>query len=298
MKDRSCGDREQQMLQGTSLSKGEERISQPLLIVVLGTNDVASAVAYRLFRLGHAVVLAEEPAPTATRRGMAFADAVFDGTAELEGVRAQRVESLAEVKELLATRAAIPVLVGWSPCDLAGSLQPDILIDARMRKRAQPEPLRGLAPLTIGLGPGFAAGEQVDLAIETAWGEDLGRVITSGATRRLEGEPREIAGHARDRYVYAPVAGVFETTRQIGELVEAGEPLARIGETILCAPLSGAIRGLTHTGVPVKVGTKVIEIDPRGAAAQVRGIGERPARIAEGVLNAIRMWNFQKREAI
>ena len=271
-------------------SVSEGRAARALVVVVLGTNDVASAVAHRLFSAGHAVVLAEGPAPTVTRRGMAFADAVFDGEAELAGLQARRVESVAEAEALLASRAAIPVLVGWSPLDLAGSLRPDALVDARMRKRARPETLRGLAPLTVGLGPGFAAGEQVDLAVETAWGEDLGRVITSGSTRPLEGEPREIAGHARDRYVYAPVAGVFETTRQIGELVEAGEPLARIGEAVLRAPLGGAVRGLTRSGVPVSAGTKVIEIDPRGAAGQVYGIGERPARIAEGVLAAIREW--------
>jgi hypothetical protein len=40
--------------------------------------------------------------------------------------------------------------------------------------------------------------------------------------------------------------------------------------------------------VPVTVRTKVIEIDPRGAAAEVRGISERPRRIADGVLAAIR----------
>ena len=34
-------------------------------------------------------------------------------------------------------------------------------------------------------------------------------------------------------------------------------------------------------------GTKVIEIDPRGYPALVRGIGGRPARIADGVLQAI-----------
>lgn len=264
-----------------------------MLVVVLGSNDVASAVAHLLFTAGHAVVLAEGPAPTVTRRGMAFADAVFDGEAELAGLRAQRVESVAETEALLASRAALPVLVGWSPRDLAEALRPDALVDARMRKRAQPEALRGLAPLTVGLGPGFVAGEQVDLAVETAWGDDLGRVVTSGSTRPLEGEPREIAGHARDRYVYAPVAGVFETARRIGELVEAGEPLARIGGVALCAPLSGAIRGLTRSGVSVDAGTKVIEIDPRGEAGQVYGIGERPARIAEGVLAAIQAWRAE-----
>jgi hypothetical protein len=40
--------------------------------------------------------------------------------------------------------------------------------------------------------------------------------------------------------------------------------------------------------VPLK--TKVIEIDPRIENAQVTGIAERPARIAQGVLQAVQDW--------
>jgi len=62
-------------------------------VLVLGVNDVASAVAHRLWSDGYAVVLISEPQPVVTRRGMAFADAVFDGEAELKGVVARRVEA-------------------------------------------------------------------------------------------------------------------------------------------------------------------------------------------------------------
>jgi xanthine dehydrogenase accessory factor len=70
--------------------------------------------------------------------------------------------------------------------------------------------------------------------------------------------------------------------------VRAGAELARIGDLVLRAPLAGRLRGLTHTGVTVEHGTKVIEIDPRGEDADIFGIGERPRRIAEGVLAALR----------
>ena len=39
-------------------------------------------------RGGYSVVLHDDPKPPSTRRGMAFADAIFDGQAVLEGVRA------------------------------------------------------------------------------------------------------------------------------------------------------------------------------------------------------------------
>jgi predicted deacylase len=47
----------------------------------------------------------------------------------------------------------------------------------------------------------------------------------------------------RDRYVYAPVAGVFSTALEIGMRVAAGEVVATIGDAELTAPLSGRLRG-------------------------------------------------------
>jgi xanthine dehydrogenase accessory factor len=47
------------------------------------------------------------------------------------------------------------------------------------------------------------------------------------------------------------------------------------------------IRGLTRNGVEVALRTKVIEVDPRGDPAAAFGLGERPRRIAEGVLKAL-----------
>jgi xanthine dehydrogenase accessory factor len=66
--------------------------------------------------------------------------------------------------------------------------------------------------------------------------------------------------------------------------------VARIGAVKLTAPVTGVLRGLTRDGVPVHLGTKVIEVDPRGESNLVMGIGERPARIADGVYQAVEAW--------
>jgi xanthine dehydrogenase accessory factor len=262
--------------------------SGALTVVVRGIGDVGSAIAHRLFVAGYALVIHDEPMPTTTRRGMAFADAVFDGSAILETVHAVRAHDLARVNEALAHHHAIPVYVrDLGP--LLAAVHPDILVDARMRKHAEAEVQRGLAHLTIGLGPSLVAGRHADVLVETSW-EHLGAVIVDGASLPLAGEPRELGGHARDRYVYAPVDGIFRTRARIGDVVREGQVIAEIGAMALTAPLEGILRGLTHDGVPVTVRTKVIEVDPRGSDAEVRGIGERPRRIAEGVLKAIRAW--------
>ncbi len=253
-------------------------------VLVRGSGDVGSAVAHRLLRAGHPVVIHDIALPAAPRRGMAFADAIFDGACELDGLRARRVDDVAGLRgggdEVLVTTAELGAA--------RAAVRPDVLVDARMRKRAQPEGQRGLAWLTIGLGPNFVAGETTDLAIETQWGEDLGRIVSDGPTNALGGEPRSFEGHARDRFVYAPAAGVMRTSAQIAQPVRAQELVATIGDEELRAPLDGILRGLVHDGVPVALGAKVVEVDPRGDLTKVFGIGPRPARIAEGVLAAIR----------
>ena len=262
-----------------------------ITVLVRGSGDVASAVAHALHQAGYAVAL-HEPEPTTTsRRGMAFADAVFDGAARLAGLTAERIDDPARIPAILTEADRIPLSIAPLP-ELLRLVEPDVLIDGRMRKRAIPERQRGWAPLTLGLGPNFMAGETVDVAVETAWGDHLGTVVERGTPRALAGEPRPILGHARDRFVYAPAAGVFCTARRLGERVRAGDVIGTIETATLVAPLSGCLRGLTRDGVPVAAGTKVIEVDPRGADAAYQGIGERPARIAAGVREALRRWQL------
>ncbi len=255
-------------------------------VLVRGSGDVGSAVAVVLHRAGIGVAIHEIVAPAAPRRGMAFADAVFDGSKELDGVRARRIDDVDELGPAVAGGDVVPI--STAPLhDVLAALEPDVLVDARMRKRAVPESQLALAPLTIGLGPNVVAGQTTHLAIETQWGDDLGKVVAAGATRELGGEPRSFEGHGRDRFVYAPMAGVLRTQARIAQRVLAGEVVATIGDAPLAAPLDGILRGLTRDGVHVDAGTKVVEVDPRGDVSKVTGLGPRPLRIGEGVLRAI-----------
>lgn len=157
-----------------------------------------------------------------------------------------------------------------------------------MRKRQVPEPQIDLAKPTIGLSPGFIAGETTHVVIETAWGEALGAVIGEGSASPQEGAPRNLGGFGIERVVYAPTQGIFASDFAIGDDVAIGQVVAHVGSRSLAAPLGGRVRGLTRSGVPVNTGTKVIKIDPRGDDATFTGIADRPAKIAEGVLLAIR----------
>ena len=101
-----------------------------------------------------------------------------------------------------------------------------------------------------------------------------------------------LAGHGRERFVYAPVGGVLRSGARIGQPVAAGDVVAVLGSTPIVAPISGSIRALTRDGVPVTIGTKVLEIDPRGEGP-VGSIGERPGRIADSVLAVVERWTVR-----
>lgn len=255
------------------------------LCLVRGCGDIGSAVAHALFSAGHAALIHDVPDPSFARRGMAYTDAMFSGTACLEGVVGSRTTDVFSIRRMLEHREEIP-LVAEDFTKILEYLRPHILIDARMNKRSVPEKQHGLAPLTIGLGPNFVAGETTDLVVETAW-QALGRIIASGSSLPLSGEPRPINGFGRERYVYAPVEGRFETDRKVGASVAKGEPVACIGNEVIRAPLDGCLRGITHAGASVKAGTKVVEIDPRGRPEKAFGIAERPGKIARAVLAAV-----------
>lgn len=269
---------------------------QAACIVVLGAGDVGSAVAHVLFRQGYAVLLVETEQPTSPRRGMCWVDAVFDGIAVLDHLSAVRVFHPADAALAFARRIWLPLVVAPDLPLWLRQLGTQVLVDARLRKHAAAQPdlrvLCGGAATAVGIGPGYTVGYNADVVIESAWGDELGRVLHVGSARALAGEPRPILGAGRERLVYAPQDGVFETSLRIGQAVEAGEVIGRVhtpeGELVpLPAPLRGVLRGLTRSGVPVRRKTKLVEVDPRGDPALCFGLGERPMRIAQGVLQAV-----------
>lgn len=254
--------------------------------LIQGVGDVASAVAHLLHSQGYHALLTTVPAPADIRRGMSFVDCAYDGTASLEGILAKRVGDPEILDRMISCRRAIPALVS-DPERALALIRPQVLVDARMRKRTHPGIQRGQAALTVGIGPNFTVGREVDLAVESTWGEDLGKVVHSGSTRPLAGEPRPLGRVGRERYVYAHRSGEIKVRLDIGAPVRAGEVAGFLAADPIVSPVSGCVRGIVHAGASVVRGAKLLEIDPRGESQLVFGLGERPKRIAHGVLAAI-----------
>lgn len=255
-------------------------------LLVIGLSETASAVAHALGGAGVRVALAAGEPPKVHRRRMSLADVWWDGVAELDGLRC-----LAWPKERIARGDWPEGAAAFLRLDPAAALDLrawDAAVDARLAKRAPPLRLCGRAPVAVGCGPGHVAGATCDFAVETQWGARLGAVIEAGPTAALAGEPRAIEGVGRERIVYAPVAGRLEVLRDIGAAVAAGETVARIGAQAVAAPLTGTLRGMLRDGIEVSPGDKLCEVDPRPPARAVfAGIGQRPAAIAAGVMQAL-----------
>ncbi len=255
-------------------------------VLIRGGNDIASAVAHRLFTAGYSVVIHEAPQPLTVRRGMAFASAVYEGRITLDGVTAEHAPTLEQAMTLLQTRSAIPVVAGAEGPTLT-ALNPQVMVDARLRKKERSTSRTTDAPLIIGLGPGFTAGVEAHVVIETNRGPNLGRIITEGEADPYTGEPIEIAGHSKDRYLYAPRAGIFHTPLDLGAHVEPGQVVGNVQGAPLVAKVGGIIRGIVRDGLSVREGTKLVDIDPRGNPTYLSELSQKAWTIADAILRAI-----------
>ncbi len=255
-------------------------------IVVKGSGDLGSGVVWRLWRCGFPVIVLEQPRPTAIRRAVALASAVYEGTVTVEGLTARRAE-LEDVEPLLA-RGQVPVLVDPRAMSLA-TLRPAVLVDAILAKRNTGTGLTD-APLVVALGPGFCAGRDCHAVVETARGHTLGRVYWRGEALANSGVPGEVGGVGSQRVLRAPADGTFVPLAQIGDIVQAGQVLARVGEEPVTAQIPGVLRGLLQAGLPVTAGMKVGDVDPRGERSNCFIISDKALAVAGGVLEAILTW--------
>lgn len=230
------------------------------MVIVRGGGDIATGTIYRLYQCGYAVLILETDKPTAIRRKVAFCEAVYDETAIVEGVTCRRVETVEQLFQAWNDRE-IPLMV--DPYGkMIEKLHPHVTIDAILAKKNLGTN-RNMAPLTIALGPGFCAGEDVDYVVETMRGHQLGRILSEGFAIPNTGIPGIIGGYGAERVIHAPATGKICVNAQIGDLVEKEQVLAKIGDVEVTASLTGVLRGIIRDGFSVTKGLKIADIDPR-----------------------------------
>jgi len=160
------------------------------------------------------------------------------------------------------------------------AVRPHVLVDAIVAKRNLGTKITD-APLVIGLGPGFAAGRDVHVVIETQRGHDLARLIVDGEAEPNTGIPGEISGYSEQRVLRTPAEGIFTAHKRIGERVREGEVVATVGGLPAKARINGVLRGILRDGTHVKERMK--------AGDYCYSISDKARAIAGSVLKAILM---------
>ncbi len=254
------------------------------LVVVRGAGDLATGVIVKLFKAGYRVLALEVERPTAIRRTVAFSSALKSGSMVLEGVECVAATSARDAKSIMDTHK-VALLVDPEASSI-GELHPLCVVDAIIAKKNLGTHL-AMAPFVIALGPGFTAGKDCHVVIETNRGHYLGSVIREGKAEPNTGIPGEIGGEGAKRVIHAEYAGIFTAAREIGDLVTSGEVVAHIDEKEVLSPLDGVLRGILDDGIEVPVGFKIGDIDPRGNVEHCFSITDKGRTIAGGVLEAI-----------
>ena len=300
-------------------------IKKNLLIICRGAGDLATGIIHRLHRAGHRVIALETDYPAAIRRQVSFCEAVYDGSAAVEGVTARLVPALADAEtdtetysgindtpaaniasekwdssaiEAVLEAGEVPLLIDPKGESIA-LLKPDVVVDAIIAKKNLGTTIN-MAPLVIGVGPGFTAGQDVHLVIESMRGHNLARIITDGMAQPNTGVPGNIAGFTSERVIHAPAAGYIHDVRKIGDIVQKGDEIARIypdkesydnalSEYVpVNATITGIIRGLIREGYYFREGFKIADIDPRESElTNCFTISDKARSIAGSVLEAV-----------
>ncbi len=258
--------------------------TKPPLAVVRGAGEMASGIIHRLALAGYTVVALETRAPDFVRRPVCFAEAVYNGNHTIACVTARFCANAEEMKAVLAG-GDVPVIIDPLAESLS-QIQPEIVIDARMEKKPI-DCSQDMAPLVIGIGPGFSAEANCHLVIESQRGPDLGTVITEGEAQSYTGTPAPVNGHTRSRVLRAPVAGIVLPSVDIGDPVGAGATVCSIDEVPIQAEVSGVVRGMLRYGSSVITGQKIGDIDPRGDPVRCFRISAKARSIANGVMKAL-----------
>ncbi|MBW2611010.1 MAG: EF2563 family selenium-dependent molybdenum hydroxylase system protein [Deltaproteobacteria bacterium] len=256
-----------------------------MIVCIKGAGEMATAVAWRLYMANiREIIMLESPRPLAVRRKVSFCEAVFDGTQTVENVSADFCHDVEGVHGIWQeSKIAVTVDPTWH---MLKQIKAGVVVDAILAKKNLGTTISD-ARLVVGLGPGFIAGQDVHMVVETNRGHNLGRIIESGSAEPNTGIPGSIGGYSEERVLRAPADGLFCTTRRIGDKVKKGDVLGTVQNRKISANVGGVVRGLLRSNSQVHLGLKIGDIDPRGEENYCHMISDKARAIAGSVLEAV-----------
>ena len=228
--------------------------------LVLGCDEIASAIAHRLHRAGFGVVLIDRVDPPVCLRGMAFADSWYYGAAELAGVHAVFSASVRSIPSALRNGASVAATT-WSWSGVAAALGPVATVDTRKPSERTALPRATVPMRMIELNPGAVTAPEFHVAV-----------------------PPGGSGRWSRTFINAPHGGRFAPLRSIGERVRSGDRLGVVDAAPVVATASGILLGVTARGARVRAGDPVAAVDPRAEQHECFGLDGEGSRIAAAVM--------------
>ncbi|MBW2252856.1 MAG: EF2563 family selenium-dependent molybdenum hydroxylase system protein [Deltaproteobacteria bacterium] len=256
-----------------------------LIIAIKGAGEMATGVAWRLFQSNFKnIFMMEIENPIAVRRHVSFCEAVHDGTISVEDIKAEKVIQTDDIQTSWDNNY-IPVIVDpeWNSIQ---KIKPHVVVDAIIAKKNLGTNLSE-APLVIGLGPGFEAGRDVHIVIETNRSHNLGRIILNGCAEPNTGAPGNIDGHTKKRVLRSPCSGIFKSSLTIGTIVKQNDVVGHVDGKPVIAQIDGVLRGQIRNNTMVAELLKIGDIDPRGNRRHCTTISEKARAVGGSVLEAI-----------
>lgn len=257
-------------------------------ILIKGAGDLATGIAHELFHAGHEILMTEIQKPLTVRRKVAYSRVVYEEKAEIEGIEGALVRDGSGI--LKVTEAGKIAVIVDEKAEVRKIYKPDVLVDAIMAKRNTGTSIED-APLVIGIGPGFCAGEDCHYVIETQRGESLGKIIPEGRALPDTGIPGEVGGYTAERLIRAEAGGMMTPFVEIGDLVEKGQCVAVTGGIPVYAGMSGIVRGMLPEGTVVSKGLKIGDIDARRIRSLCYTISDKSRCIGKSVKKVIKEEN-------
>lgn len=257
------------------------------ICLVRGAGDIATGTIQKLVRAGFKCVVTEVSNPSSIRRKVSLSEAVYEKKTVVEDIEAVLCENLDEIGQYLERYN--PVIIVDPKLTILNKMKFDVVVDAILAKK-NTGLKKEMAEITIGLGPGFEAGVDCDIVIETMRGHDLARIIEQGFAKKNTSIPGIIEGFSNERVIYSDFDGQFTHIKSISDIVNKEEIIAKVGDNYIRATLDGVIRGMIRDNFEVKKGLKIIDIDPRYEEVEnCFTISDKARAIGGAVLEAIMM---------
>lgn len=254
------------------------------VIVVKSGGDIASGIIQKLHRTGFRVLVLEIEKPTSIRRTVCFSEAVYEGKVEIEGISSTLVKNIQEIYDAWS-KDSIPVVVDPKG-EYINKLNPIAVVDAIIAKK-NTGMKKDIAPITIAVGPGFKAGTDVNIVIESNRGHNLGKLIFNGSAEPNTMEPGIVGGFTIERVLYSPDKGIVKLNSKIGDYVKIGDIVGYVNDKSINAKIDGVVRGLIREGIYVTKGMKIGDIDPRRDLEYCYTISDKARSIGGAVLEAV-----------